>query len=118
PTPFGEVTGLDADAFTASPLLGRDALEPLVDAASAAGAAVFVLVRTSNPGAAELQDAPGPDGRPLWECLAGLVADLGAARVGAVVGATAPGHLARARELMPETTFLLPGVGAQGGRVE
>ena len=46
--------GLDADAFTANPLLGRDALEPLVAAAAAAGAGIFALVRTSNPGAADL----------------------------------------------------------------
>ena len=59
--------GLGADAFTANPLLGRDALEPLVDAAAAAGAGCFVLVRTSNPGAAELQDAGEP---PLHERLA------------------------------------------------
>jgi orotidine-5'-phosphate decarboxylase len=121
PTPFGAVPGLGADAFTASPLLGRDALEPLVTAARTAGAGVFVLVRTSNPGAGELQDAPS--GEPLWERLARLVAELGGAaeplaEVGAVVGATASGHLERARELMPRAVFLLPGVGAQGGRVE
>src|SRR6185503_14773525 len=56
PSPFGAVPGLGADAFTANPLLGRDSLEPLVDAARDAGAGVFVLVRTSNPGAADLQD--------------------------------------------------------------
>jgi orotidine-5'-phosphate decarboxylase len=56
-TPWGPVEGLGADAFTANPLLGADALEPLVEAARGAGAGVFSLVRTSNPGAAELQDA-------------------------------------------------------------
>jgi orotidine-5'-phosphate decarboxylase len=122
PTPFGEVPGLGADAFTANPLLGRDALEPLLDAARAAGAGVFVLVRTSNPGAADVEDLP-VEGRPLWERLAGLVAELGRtaeglADVGAVVGATAPEHLARMRELMPDAPFLLPGIGAQGGQVE
>ena len=112
---------LGADAFTANPLLGIDALEPLV----ATGAGVFVLVRTSNPGAADVQDLELAAGGLLWERLAGIVADLGGrdggaglADVGAVVGATAPGHLARARELMPRAVFLLPGVGAQGGRVE
>jgi orotidine-5'-phosphate decarboxylase len=123
PGPFGPVRGLGADAATANPLLGRDALEPLVEAAAAAGAGLFVLVRTSNPGAAELQD-DGPD--PLHERLARLVDELGAAHagdcglslVGAVAGATQPGLLARLRELMPRAVFLLPGVGAQGGRVE
>ena len=129
PSPLGEVPGLGADAFTASPLLGRDSLLPLVQAARAAGAGVFVLVRTSNPGAADLQDLPVSDGgppAPLWERLAALVAELGAAApsegglddVGAVVGATAPGHLERMRRLMPRAVLLLPGVGAQGGRVE
>jgi orotidine-5'-phosphate decarboxylase len=122
-TPFGSVEGLGADAFTANPLLGRDALEPLVDAAATAGAGCFVLVRTSNPGAAELQDEGDP---PLHERLARLVAELGAelagesglSLVGAVTGATQPGLLGRLRELMPRAVFLLPGVGAQGGRVE
>jgi len=121
--PFGPVAGLGADAFTANPLLGRDALAPLVDAAAAAGAGAFLLVRTSNPGAAELQDAGDP---PLHERLAELTNELGAAHVGdcglslvgAVTGATEPGLLGRLRELMPRAVFLLPGVGAQGGRVE
>ena len=123
PGPFGATPGLGADAFTANPLLGRDALEPLVSAAVEHGACCFVLVRTSNPGAADLQDAGEP---PLTERLAGLVDGLGAAHVGesglsavgAVAGATRPEHLERLRELMPRAVFLLPGVGAQGGRVE
>jgi orotidine-5'-phosphate decarboxylase len=123
PGPYGPVQGLGADAFTANPLLGRDALEPLLDAAAAAGAGCFVLVRTSNPGAAEVQD--GPPGDPLHERLARMVDELGAATrgasglssVGAVTGATRPDLLARLRELMPAAIFLLPGVGAQGGSV-
>ncbi len=121
PTPFGEVTGLRADAFTANPLLGWDALTPMVDASREAEAGVFVLVRTSNPGAADVQDLRTLDaaGRvaPLWERLAERVAQLGSG-IGAVVGATAPEHLARMRALMPHAVFLLPGVGAQGARVE
>jgi orotidine-5'-phosphate decarboxylase len=121
--PFGDVAGLGADAFTANPLLGRDALEPLVKAADAAGAGTFVLVRTSNPGAAEIQDEP--PGAPLRSKLARIVDELGAARVGssglsdvgAVTGATRPELLAELRDLMPRAIFLLPGVGAQGGRV-
>jgi orotidine-5'-phosphate decarboxylase len=114
------LTALGADAFTANPLLGVDSLEPLV----ATGAGVFVLVRTSNPGARDVQDLELAAGGPLWHRLAGIVAGLGGAEgdgladVGAVLGATEPGHLARARELMPRAIFLLPGVGAQGGRVE
>ena len=123
PSPFGAVPGLGVDALTAAPLLGRDALEPLVDGARSAGAGVFVLVRTSNPGAADLMDLRLADGEPLWERLARLAAELGAAGrsrladVGAVTGATAPEHLERMREVMPAAPFLLPGVGAQGGDV-
>jgi orotidine-5'-phosphate decarboxylase len=123
PSPFGTVDGLGFDALTANPLPGRDALEPLVASARAAGAGVFVLVRTSNPGAADLMDLRLASGEPLWERLASLAAGLGErgegglADVGAVTGATAPQHLERMRELMPATPFLLPGVGAQGGDV-
>jgi orotidine-5'-phosphate decarboxylase len=123
PSPFGPVAGLGADAFTASPLLGRDALEPLVAGARAAGAAAFVLVRTSNPGAADLFDLQLAGGESLWERLAALVASLGRpgsaglADVGAVTGATEPRHLERLRALMPAVPFLLPGIGAQGADV-
>ena len=116
----GEVAGLGADAFTANPLLGVDALEPLL----ASGAGVFVLVRTSNPGAADVQDLGSRTARPLWERLARLVDELGGAGEPASPTSApssarrAPEHLARARELMPHAIFLLPGVGAQGGRVE
>jgi orotidine-5'-phosphate decarboxylase len=123
--PYGVVPGLGVDAFTANPLLGRDALLPLVEAAQAAGAGVFCLVRTSNPGAAELQDAVTSEG-PVHERLARMVHELGRTSVGdeglsgvgAVCGATAPALLTRLRGLMPHAVFLLPGVGAQGGAVE
>ncbi len=124
PTPWGEVSGLGADAFTANPLMGRDSLEPLVSAAERAAAGIFILVRTSNPGAADLLDLKAGD-RPLHEHLAGLVdgfADrlagndsAGLSGAGAVVGATEPGYIERLRELMPRSIFLLPGIGAQGG---
>jgi orotidine-5'-phosphate decarboxylase len=131
PSPFGAIAGLGVDALTANPLLGRDALAPLVESARAAGAGVFVLVRTSNPGAADHMDLTLATGEPLWERFARLAAELGGAHegvgaaragagladVGAVTGATAPEHLGRMRELMPATPFLLPGVGAQGGDV-
>jgi orotidine-5'-phosphate decarboxylase len=126
PGAFGDVPGLGADAFTVNPLLGRDSLEPFVEAARAAGACPFCLVRTSNPGAADVEDLPAPTD-PLHEQLARIVDELGAGGptsdcglydVGAVTGATRPETLGRLRELMPRTIFLLPGVGAQGGSVE
>jgi orotidine-5'-phosphate decarboxylase len=125
-TPFGTVPGLAADLLTVNPLMGGDSMEPFVSAARAAGAGVLALVRTSNPGAADIEDLELRGGGAVWERVAGMVDALGApgvgeaglSDVGAVMGATAPGHLARARELMGKATFLLPGVGAQGGRVE
>jgi orotidine-5'-phosphate decarboxylase len=123
--PFGTVEGLGADAFTANPLLGRDSLEPLVNAAAEHGAGCFLLVNTSNPGAADIQDLE-TEGRPLHERLALLADEIGSARlgncglslVGAVCGATRPERLVRLRELMPRAIFLLPGVGAQGGSAD
>ncbi len=125
-TPFGHVDGLGADLATVNPLMGRDAVIPFVRAARESGAGVLVLVRTSNPGAADIEDLELAGGGTVWERAAVLVAELGAdgigdsglSDVGAVMGATAPWHLERARELMPNATFLLPGIGAQGGRVE
>ena len=124
-TPWGWVSGLGADAFTVNPLLGGDAVQPLIDAAAEAGAGVFALVRTSNPGAADFQDLDA-GGRPLHEHLAEFVASRagalagadGLSGMGAVVGATEPQHLGRLRELMPDSIFLIPGIGAQGGRPE
>ena len=121
PTPFGAVAGLGVDAYTVSPYMGLDTLRAL----RAPGAGLFALVRTSNPGAADVQDLVTEGGERVWERVARLVDGLGEPGpesglhdVGAVVGATAPEHVARMRELMPHAPFLLPGIGAQGGRVE
>jgi orotidine-5'-phosphate decarboxylase len=126
PTPYGDVPGLGADALTVNPLLGIDALEPLIRAARDRGGAVFVLVRTSNPGAHDLQDLHLQDGHTVSERLAALVRELGCpgvgssglSDVGAVVGATVPDRLEALRGLMPDSVFLLPGVGAQGGQAQ
>ncbi len=126
PSPWGDLPGLGADAITVNPLLGRDSLEPFVVAATQYGGGLFVLCRTSNPGAADIQDVPTQGGATVSDRLAALIADLGAAAigesglssVGAVVGATAPEHLRRLRDSMPAAVFLMPGVGAQGGKVD
>jgi orotidine-5'-phosphate decarboxylase len=126
-SPFGHLAGLQADLVTVNPLMGRDAVEPFVQAARRSGAGVLLLVRTSNPGAADVQDLElAGEPAAVWERLAGMVDELGSAGigsaglsdVGAVVGSTRPGHLERARELMASAVFLLPGIGAQGGRIE
>jgi orotidine-5'-phosphate decarboxylase len=111
------------DALTVNPYLGSDSLEPFL-AACGDGAGLFVLTRTSNPGGADVQEAELAGGGPVWERIAQLVAvwgephigESGLSAVGAVVGATQPDAVARARELMPHAVLLLPGVGAQGGR--
>jgi orotidine-5'-phosphate decarboxylase len=126
PTPFGSVAGLGADAMTVNPLLGADSLDPFVTIARGHGRGLFVLVRTSNPGAAGIQERALADGSSVSDQLAELVDGVGAAGVGrhglsdvgAVVGATAPDRLGALRGRMPRAVFLLPGVGAQGGRVE
>jgi orotidine-5'-phosphate decarboxylase len=120
--PRGDVPPL-ADSMTVNPYLGGDSLEPFLDACRTAGAGIFCLVKTSNPGGADVQDVTLSDGRPLWQHVAGLVdswgRDLvgegGLSAVGAVVGATFPQEVVEARRLMPRAVLLLPGVGAQGG---
>ena len=111
------------DALTVNPMLGTDSVMPFLDAAADGGRGLFVLVRTSNPGAAELEDLEMADGRPWHEAVADRVRQWGQATtvpgqgssIGAVVGATVPERIHRLRELMPDQPFLLPGVGAQGG---
>ena len=111
-----------ADAITASPYLGLDSVEPFLAACRRDDAGVFFLVRTSNAGAADVQDLALSDGRPLWHHVAELVSDWGAAMVGtagissvgAVVGATHPRAVSEARRLLPHSPMLLPGIGAQG----
>jgi orotidine-5'-phosphate decarboxylase len=125
-SPFGTLPGLGVDWLTANPLLGRDSLEALLGEARAAAGGLFVLVRTSNPGAADVQGLALASGGTLSGALASLVSELGRAGagssglsdVGAVTGATAPEHLERLREAMGSAVLLLPGVGAQGGTGE
>jgi orotidine-5'-phosphate decarboxylase len=112
----------DADALTVNPYLGRDAVEPFLTAARQLGRGLFVLVRTSNPGAGLFQDLDC-GGRPLYQHVADAVAawnrgGLGACGlgdVGAVVGATHPAELRLLRDQLPDVWLLVPGYGAQGG---
>jgi len=112
--------GLGADAITVNPYLGEEAVLPLIERADRFA---YVLCRTSNPGAGELQgltveadDAAGYPAEPLYARVARRVAAWGpGATVGLVVGATAPAELAAIRALVPGLAFLVPGVGAQGG---
>lgn len=115
--------GLPVDAITVSPYLGSDGIQPFIDRAMKYEKGCYVLVRTSNPSAMELQDLPVGD-EAVHEHLAQLVeswslVQLGTTPslscVGAVVGATYPEEMKYLRTLMPHVPFLIPGYGTQGG---
>jgi orotidine-5'-phosphate decarboxylase len=112
----------DADAVTVNPYLGEDSVAPFIATARASGRGVFVLVRTSNPGAGRFQDLEA-SGRRVYEHVARAVAEwneagvgtCGLGDVGAVVGATRPAELGHLRTVMQSVWLLVPGYGAQGG---
>ncbi|MEX1254975.1 MAG: orotidine-5'-phosphate decarboxylase [Dehalococcoidia bacterium] len=110
---------LGFDAATVNPYLGGDAVEPFV---ARADRGVFIVCRTSNPGARDLQDLLVEDAgqaRPLYEAVAEMALSWDRHRnVGLVVGATYPEETRRLRALCPELPFLVPGVGAQEGALE
>ncbi len=115
----------DADALTVNPYLGRDALEPFLHSARRSERGVFVLVRTSNSGAGLFQDLVCGS-RPLFHHVAEAVGawacenlgECGFGDVGAVVGATSPTELTALRKVLPQSLFLVPGFGAQGGTAQ
>jgi orotidine-5'-phosphate decarboxylase len=110
-----------ADALTVNPYLGSDTLDPFVNVAIERGAGIYVLVRTSNPGAGTFQDRT-TEGVPLYRSVAEVVEGLSArwadadgyGPIGAVVGATYPRELAELRQAMPHVPLLLPGYASQG----
>jgi orotidine-5'-phosphate decarboxylase len=112
-----------ADALTVNPYLGQDTLEPFLQLTGKRGAGIYVLTRTSNPGAGTFQDRLS-EGRPMYRHIAEMVESLAAATsesgrygaVGAVVGATYPRELTELREIMPHAPLLVPGYGSQGGQ--
>jgi orotidine 5'-phosphate decarboxylase subfamily 2 len=118
---------LGVDAVTVSPYLGQDAISGYLERPDRFA---YLLCRTSNPGAADVQDLVAaavhddagsviaPD-EPLWARIARLATGWGpGGTVGLVVGATAPDELRAARAIAPGLAFLVPGVGAQGGAAE
>jgi orotidine-5'-phosphate decarboxylase len=118
----GAIGGYGADAMTVNPLFGTDGVQPFVDDCSCYGRGIFVLLKTSNPGADELQGFPEGGGQTLSGRIAelvgawgrDLVGEEGYSSVGAVVGATRPETIAGIRKDLPASFFLLPGYGAQG----
>ncbi len=116
---------LTVDAVTLNPLLGTDSIRPFLDACRTRGAGLYILVRTSNPSATELQSLD-TGGRTISQRIAELVEAWGAeagiadgySPVGAVVGATAPAELRALRSALPHASLLVPGYGAQGGTAD
>lgn len=106
---------LGFDAVTLNPYLGRDALQPFLDYKDKA---CIILCRTSNPGSAELQDLAVVD-RPLWRLVAEKVTREWNANRNCmlVVSAANPAEMAQIRALASDMTFLVPGIGAQGGDI-
>lgn len=120
---FGKPTPtINSDALTITPYLGTDGIAPFTKVCKEHGKGIFVLVRTSNPSADEIQGQPVGD-HLLDEEVATLVegwgreliGENGYSSVGAVVGATYPEEAHTLRQLMPNQIFLVPGYGAQGG---
>jgi len=119
--PYGPLV----DCLTVNPYMGPDAIEPFADAALKSGKGLFVLVRTSNPGAAHLQNLIA-DGKPIYAHVAAMVDGFaqrqsglaGYSDIGAVVGATLGSEARELRALLPRSIFLVPGVGAQGGSMD
>lgn len=123
-----ELTGLEdnlaPDAITVNGYMGTDGIEPFADMADKQGKGIFVLVRTSNPSAAEIQDFTDADGQAMYEKLAEVVAQIankderigthGYSNVGMVVGGTAPRVTTALRQKYDKIWFLVPGYGSQG----
>ena len=103
-----------ADAVTVNAYMGLDTLQPFV---SYADRGVVVLIKTSNPGSGDFQDLELASGGPLYLAVARGAAKLGD-NVAFVVGATYPQPLRTLRENFPNTVFLIPGIGTQGGDLE
>ncbi len=118
-TPGGD---FEVDAVTVNPYLGEDGIAPFRALCEKHGKGLFVLVRTSNPSARDVQDLVA-DGRPIFEHVSDLVARWGSSvvgaegssSIGAVVGATYPRELVAIRARHPRLLLLVPGYGAQGG---
>lgn len=116
----------DADSITINPYLGWDGIKPFFSECDKYGKGVFVMVKTSNKSSGDLQDLEMKDGKTIYEIMGHMVDSWGANDigesgynfVGAVVGATYPDQAKKLREIMPNTIFLVPGYGAQGGTAE
>ncbi len=114
----------DVDFITVNPYMGTDCIKPFVEDCKKYEKGIFVLVKTSNPSSGELQDLKLENGKEVYMQVAELTKKWGAELIGengfssvaAVVGATYPEQLESIRNIAPNTFFLIPGYGAQGGK--
>lgn len=121
-----EFRAFPADMLTVNGYLGSDGIKPFLADIKNNDKSIFVLVKTSNPSSGEFQNLKLADGKFIYEQMGDLVAEWGKdsigkygySEVGAVVGATHPEEAARLRKRLPNTFFLIPGYGAQGGSAE
>ncbi len=116
-----QTNAFHCDAVTVNPYLGFDTLEPFLKDCREYGKGIFVLVQTSNPGAKDLQGLQVGNGnvsdhvaRWIAKTAESLRGSCGWSGLGAVVGASYPEDARRLRDLMPDSFFLIPGLGAQG----
>ncbi len=124
--PAESFAAFNSPCITLNPYMGMDTLEPFLNSCKEYDRTAFILVRTSNPGAAAIQDMMTESGKPLYSVIGKMVEDMakgtegehGYTRFGAVVGATNPEQLKTLRSELPNTFFLVPGYGAQGGSAE
>ena len=124
----GQEAAATVDAVTVNPYFGTDGVKPFIERAVANGQGIFVVIRSSNPSAKEIQDIADAEGRRVFERLAmlcndwanypGCVGESGYSLVGAVVGATYPKEAEQLRQIMPNSFFLVPGYGAQGATAD
>ena len=116
----------DVDFVTVNPYMGTDCVKPFIEDCKKYDKGIFILVKTSNPSSGELQDVKLENGEEVYVKVAKLVEEWGKdlrgengySSIAAVVGATYPKQLKEIREIAPHTYFLIPGYGAQGGKVE
>ena len=127
-TPIGDENFdiFNVDFITVNPYMGTDCVKPFVDDCKKYNKGIFVLVKTSNKSSGEVQDLVLQNGKTIYETVAELVnewgkdliGEYGYSSVSSVVGATYPQQLEKLRKIMPNSYFLIPGYGAQGGKAE
>ena len=116
----------EADFITLSPYMGLDSLSPYLPYIKDNGKGVFVLIRTSNEGAKDIEYLPMENGKRVYHVVGeklqqlgrDFIGECGYSAIGGVMGCTHPDEAAEIRQMLDTTFFLIPGYGAQGGKAE